>query len=260
MQIVTSMSYGHELSTGEVCKSVFLFPLLPTSLMFSWIEFIVASEFDFEIFYNFYGFRIGSQRKVPKCNILQVMGYIQGKIRMTFRTGFIASSSQVFGRGVLVEDSWEIAKRYLSSYFVIDILAVLPLPQYLPRVMRLYPLYKEVTRTSGMLTETASAGAGFNLFLYMLASHVNLIIRDNAAFLNAFCSVQTPKTTFFDFGIFLNALKSDVVASNDFPKKFFYCFWWGLRNLSSLGQNLKTSTFVWEICFAVVISISGGME
>ncbi|KAF2315495.1 hypothetical protein GH714_039946 [Hevea brasiliensis] len=142
-----------------------------------------------------------------------------------FRTGFIAPSSRVFGRGVLVEDSWAIAKRYLSSYFLVDILAVLPLPQvviliiipkmrgsrslntknllkfvvcfqYFPRVMRLYPLYKEVTRTSGILTETAWAGAAFNLFLYMLASH----------------------------------------------------FSW---------QNLETSTFVWEICFAVLISISG---
>jgi len=46
-----------------------------------------------------------------------------------FRTGFIAPSSRVFGRGVLVEDAWAIAKRYLSSYFLIDILAVLPLPQ-----------------------------------------------------------------------------------------------------------------------------------
>lgn len=46
-----------------------------------------------------------------------------------FRTGFIAPSSRVFGRGVLVEDSWEIAKKYLSSYFLVDILAVLPLPQ-----------------------------------------------------------------------------------------------------------------------------------
>ena len=46
-----------------------------------------------------------------------------------FRTGFIAPSSRVFGRGVLVEDSWAIAKRYLSSNFIIDILAVLPLPQ-----------------------------------------------------------------------------------------------------------------------------------
>lgn len=46
-----------------------------------------------------------------------------------FRTGFIAPSSRVFGRGVLVEDSWAIARRYLSSYFLIDVLAVLPLPQ-----------------------------------------------------------------------------------------------------------------------------------
>jgi len=46
-----------------------------------------------------------------------------------FRTGFIAPSSRVFGRGVLVEDAKAIAQRYLSSYFWIDILAVLPLPQ-----------------------------------------------------------------------------------------------------------------------------------
>ncbi|KAK8958676.1 Cyclic nucleotide-gated ion channel 1 [Platanthera guangdongensis] len=46
-----------------------------------------------------------------------------------FRTGFIAPSSRVFGRGVLVEDSSAIARRYLSSSFLIDILAVLPLPQ-----------------------------------------------------------------------------------------------------------------------------------
>lgn len=46
-----------------------------------------------------------------------------------FRTGFVAPSSRVFGRGVLVEDAWSIARRYLSSYFLIDILAVLPLPQ-----------------------------------------------------------------------------------------------------------------------------------
>jgi len=45
--------------------------------------------------------------------------------------------------------------------------------QYVPRFVRIYPLYKEVT-TSGILTETAWAGAAFNLFLYMLASHVSL--------------------------------------------------------------------------------------
>lgn len=47
--------------------------------------------------------------------------------------------------------------------------------QYVPRILRIFPLYKEVTRTSGLLTETAWAGAALNLFLYMLASHVGLI-------------------------------------------------------------------------------------
>ncbi|TKY74116.1 Cyclic nucleotide-gated ion channel 1 [Spatholobus suberectus] len=238
-----------------------------------------------------------------------------------FRTGFIAPSSRVFGRGVLVEDAWAIAMRYLSSYFLIDILAVLPLPQvailiiipklrgslslntktllkfivffqYIPRFLRIIPLYKEVTRTSGILTETAWAGAAFNLFLYMLASHVigafwylfsierettcwQDACRRNStcntadmycdpegsdtisAFLNASCPIQDQNTTLFNFGIFLDALQSGVVESRDFPQKFFYCFWWGLRNLSSLGQNLATSTYVWEICFAIFISIAG---
>lgn len=56
-----------------------------------------------------------------------------------------------------------------------NLLKFVVLFQYVPRVLRVYPLYKEVTRTSGILTETAWAGAAFNLFLYMLASHVSLI-------------------------------------------------------------------------------------
>ncbi|GFP81086.1 putative cyclic nucleotide-gated ion channel 13 [Phtheirospermum japonicum] len=160
-----------------------------------------------------------------------------------FRTGFIAPSSRVFGRGVLVQDSWAIAKRYLASYFIIDILAVLPLPQiviliiipklrgarslntknllkfvvifqYIPRILRVYPLYREVTRTSGILTETAWAGAAFNLFLYMLASHI----------LNNSCPIQNANATLFDFGIFLDALQSGIVETKDFPQKLFYCF------------------------------------
>nr|XP_058724599.1 cyclic nucleotide-gated ion channel 1-like [Vicia villosa]XP_058724600.1 cyclic nucleotide-gated ion channel 1-like [Vicia villosa]XP_058724601.1 cyclic nucleotide-gated ion channel 1-like [Vicia villosa] len=240
-----------------------------------------------------------------------------------FRTGFIAPSSRVFGRGVLVEDSWAIAKRYLSSYFLVDILAILPLPQvvilviipkmngfeslntknllkfvvffqYMPRLLRIIPLYKEITRTSGILTETAWAGAAFNLFLYMLASHVlgafwylfsierettcwqeacqsnitckkaDMYCNDHgggfktiSTFLNASCPILEEDKKKFDFGIFLDALQSGVVESRDFTQKLFYCFWWGLKNLSSLGQNLSTSTDFWEICFAVFISIAG---
>ncbi|KAJ6687556.1 CYCLIC NUCLEOTIDE-GATED ION CHANNEL-LIKE PROTEIN [Salix koriyanagi] len=104
-----------------------------------------------------------------------------------FRTGFIAPSSRVFGRGVLVEDTWAIAKRYLLSYFLIDILAVLPLPQVVILII--------IPKMGG------------------------------SSYLNT-----------------KNLLKFVVI--------FQYV-------PSSLGQNLHTSTYVWEICFAVFISIFG---
>lgn len=45
--------------------------------------------------------------------------------------------------------------------------------QYVPRLVRIIPLYLEVTKSAGIITETAWAGAAFNLLLYMLASHVS---------------------------------------------------------------------------------------
>jgi cyclic nucleotide gated channel len=159
----------------------------------------------------------------------------------------------------------------------------------------MYPLYTEVTRTSGIVTETAWAGAAWNLSLYMLASHVfgalwylisveredrcwqeacektkgcnmKFLYCENDRnvsnnFLTTSCPFLDPgditNSTIFNFGIFTDALKSGVVESHDFWKKFFYCFWWGLRNLSALGQNLQTSKFVGEIIFAISICISG---
>lgn len=52
---------------------------------------------------------------------------------LQFRTAYIAPSSRVFGRGELVIDSGQIAKRYLRFYFIIDLLSVLPLPQVLTK-------------------------------------------------------------------------------------------------------------------------------
>ncbi|KAK7338053.1 hypothetical protein VNO77_18650 [Canavalia gladiata] len=246
-------------------------------------------------------------------------------ILFQFRTGFIPPSSRVFGRGELVDDPVAIMKKYLTSYFIVDMLSIIPLPQvlilaingglktsnpfvakdllkytvliqYVPRLWRIYPLFREVTRTSGILTETAWAGAVFNLFIYMLASHVVgatwylLSVESEVrcwrkelkkaslfhaeylscghykeevfSLLNRTCTfvdpdeIKDPNT--FNLGIFFDALASGVVESTtDFPQKFLYCFWWGLRNLSSLGQNLKTSTYVVEIAFAIFIAIFG---
>lgn len=53
----------------------------------------------------------------------------------------------------------------------------------------------------------------------------------NNSFLGDLCPIQRADTKLFNFGIFLGALESGIVESTYFPKKFFYCFWWGLRNL-----------------------------
>ncbi|XP_048530423.1 probable cyclic nucleotide-gated ion channel 5 [Triticum urartu] len=123
------------------------------------------------------------------------------RIVLQFHTAFIAPSSRVFGRGELVVDHGDIARRYLRRFFVVDLLSVLPLPQiqmvkffmrpknadllpiktalffnvltqYLPRLLRLYPITAELRRTTGVFAETAFAGAAFYLLLYMLCSHM----------------------------------------------------------------------------------------
>ncbi|KAH0676361.1 hypothetical protein KY285_024162 [Solanum tuberosum] len=245
-------------------------------------------------------------------------------IILKFRTGFITPSSRVFGRGELIEDSSAIAKRYLLSYFIVDVVAVLPLPQiviliiapnmngpislattemlkivvfaqYAPRLFRIIPLYKEVERITGFFSGSTWGGAVFYLFLFMWCSNVTgafwylfSIERQDACWRSAcdkipnclsdylHCGGKRNGNTFllnsscpllqqedikdpndFDFGIALEALQFQVVEKRKFRTKLLYCFWWGLRNLSSLGQNLKTSTFDGDIIFAICISIMG---
>ncbi|XP_076888516.1 putative cyclic nucleotide-gated ion channel 5 isoform X1 [Bidens hawaiensis] len=271
---------------------------------------------------------------------------------LEFRTAYIAPSSRVFGRGELVIDPGQIAKRYLRWYFIIDFLSVLPLPQiviwrylqrstgsdvlatkeallfivliqYIPRFARIIPLTSELKRTAGVLAETAWAGAAYYLLLYMLASHVtyyliwsfmlNVLITEyilinclfqivgafwyllsverndtcwkkaceNAKYdsdllycgnehlkdyatwisnstnvLNEACATSDDKPP-FDFGIFTQALSSGIVFSTKFVQKYCYCLWWGLQNLSTLGQGLQTSTYPGETIFSIALAISG---
>ncbi|KAF3452950.1 hypothetical protein FNV43_RR03383 [Rhamnella rubrinervis] len=249
-------------------------------------------------------------------------------IALQFRTAYIAPSSRVFGRGELVIDPAQIAKRYLRWHFIIDFLSVLPLPQivvwrfllrsngsdvlatkqalfyivlfqYVPRLLRILPLTSELKRTTGVFAETAWAGAAYYLLLYMLASHIVgalwyliAIERNDTCWQKAckdskepkcntnflYCGNQnmmgyepwnrTSSTVFnskcsgeedgqFDFGIFANALNSDIVSSNKFLSKYCYCLWWGLQNLSTLGQGLQTSTYPGEVIFSIALAIFG---
>ncbi|CAN8286089.1 unnamed protein product [Cochlearia groenlandica] len=241
-----------------------------------------------------------------------------------FITELIAPRHQVSFRGeLIVHHSKAIKKPHFVFHFIVDILSVLPIPQvvllslmnhsdalvskvilkwiiltqYIPRVVRIYPILKEITRASGTVAESKWIGAAFNLFLYMLHSHVfgafwyvsavekknkcwrmacaktpgcvftdqycRRGVEDHGRYLNTSCPLIDPDDIIsqdvFNFGMYIDALKSGIVEKypEDFPRKFFYCFWWGLRNISALGQNLKTSNSVGDIVFALIICVSG---
>ncbi|KAI4330947.1 hypothetical protein MLD38_029183 [Melastoma candidum] len=178
-----------------------------------------------------------------------------------------------------------------ESLHAVTLLKFCVLSQFVIRAIRVYPSYKDATRKSPMLLRGRFwVGAAFNLLLFVIVGHVLgafwyllsvgrnmdcwkracenhsgcdvatlycLRSSEEKTYLNESCPIETSDNPPFDFGIYLPALQSHIVSSSDFSLKMAYCFWWGLRNLSSLAQNLTTSAYQWEICFAISISIFG---
>ncbi|KAL2992495.1 hypothetical protein AAZX31_10G051300 [Glycine max] len=191
---------------------------------------------------------------------------------------------------------WAVIPNLKGSQMIASrhILRLASIFQYLLRLYLIYPLSSEIVKANGVMMEKAWAGAAYNLMLYMLASHVLgsswyllSIERQNECWKKV-CTLQYPhcqyryldcqsmgdpdriawlrssnlsslcdqSSDFFQFGIFADALNLEVTASKFF-NKYCYCLWWGLRNLSSVGQNLLTGTRVAEINFAVIIAVLG---
>ncbi|KAK4564798.1 hypothetical protein RGQ29_006744 [Quercus rubra] len=174
-----------------------------------------------------------------------------------------------------------------AKYTSVKILNAVFLIQYGPRILQIYLSLKELEKSDNI---PIIIRASFNFFLYILAGHVfgafwyffstqrltscwrkaclhqggcvqgsfNCDHRfGNLSALHDFCSIDSTNTSTFNFGIFLEARRSGILESMDFPKKLIYSAWWGLRNLSSFGSNLQTSTYIWENAFAFGISIFG---
>lgn len=59
-----------------------------------------------------------------------------------------------------------VAVRKTSLWFIVMI-------QYLTRAFLIYPHSSQIVDANGVVTETAWAGAAYNLMLYFLASHVS---------------------------------------------------------------------------------------
>lgn len=123
------------------------------------------------------------------------------RIPFQFRTAYIAPSSRVFGRGELVVDPALISQRYFRRLFLVDFLSVLPIPQllvsvylsdtrakvfstkealplliilqYVPRILRIFPLISELKKTVGVFVESALGGAAYYLLCYIVCSHVS---------------------------------------------------------------------------------------
>ncbi|KAL6290826.1 hypothetical protein ACE6H2_008336 [Prunus campanulata] len=138
----------------------------------------------------------------------------------------------------------KVAKTIWQSYILIDILAIIPLPQVLGAVWYFFAIQQmTVCWAYACRNENGCDSTTFGC-------------HDRTS-KNDLCPVSSPNTTFFEFGIFLSLLQSGVPSSTNFLQKFTNCFCWGLRNLSSLGSNLQPSTNTWENLFVVFISIIG---
>ncbi|KAL1352872.1 hypothetical protein HN51_016842 [Arachis hypogaea] len=70
------------------------------------------------------------------------------------------------------------------------------------------------------------------------------------------CDPKAKLNVKYKFGMFADAFLNDVVTTN-FVERYFYCLWWGLRNLSSYGQNLDTTTYLPETFFCIFLCLAG---
>ncbi|KAM3244467.1 hypothetical protein ACQJBY_056041 [Aegilops geniculata] len=120
---------------------------------------------------------------------------------LKFRTAIFKKSSTlgISKGGYFVRDPREIAWKYLRSDFAIDVVAALPLPQiivwyvipaikysnaepndnilvlivlaqYLPRLYRIFPLTYEIVKATEVVAKTAWQGAVYSLLLYMITT------------------------------------------------------------------------------------------
>ncbi|XP_058067862.1 probable cyclic nucleotide-gated ion channel 14 isoform X2 [Magnolia sinica] len=177
---------------------------------------------------------------------------------LKFRLAYVAPCSRVFGRGELVMDSKKIASRYLRSDFFIDLFAMLPLPQVLGASWYLLSIERQTTCWKSECQKEIEFPNGTKCdFDFFDCDTLNKPNRMNwANNTQVFLNCNPGNNIDFKFGIFADALTKNIVSSK-FIDKYFYCLWWGLRNLSSYGQSPSTSTFIGETLFAILIAIVG---
>ncbi|XP_030944933.1 cyclic nucleotide-gated ion channel 1-like isoform X4 [Quercus lobata] len=150
-----------------------------------------------------------------------------------------------------VKDKWQtdLRKYILHRHFLFDILVFLPIPQVLGAFWYCFSIQRTVA--CWYMACKNLGGCVRNSFYY--CDHD---FRYHSV-LDEFCPKNMPNAELFDFGVYLDAHQSKILESKNIPQKIFYCFCWGMRNLSSFGSNLQISSDVWENCFVLCITIFG---
>ncbi|KAI4344366.1 hypothetical protein L6164_011600 [Bauhinia variegata] len=160
---------------------------------------------------------------------------------------FPLSSQIIKATGVVTKTAWAGAAYNLLLYILAS--HVLGAAWYVLSVDRYTSCLKSICKR-----ESSPEKCFLN---YLDCSSLNLDKRrlwENST--SVFEKCDPSKGIEFKYGIFENAVTTNVVYS-DFIPKYLYCLWWGLQQLSSYGQNLSTSTFIGETSFAILIAILG---
>ncbi|KAK9079305.1 hypothetical protein SSX86_000976 [Deinandra increscens subsp. villosa] len=164
--------------------------------------------------------------------------------------------------------------------------------QFLLRLYLTFRLGSYISKQAGLVANVAWVGAAYNLVLFMLAAHVIgamwylLAIERQGLCWVEICDIETEcKHRYFDcvnvnlpnrqawfptsnvssicaeadnfqYGLVEDSVRYSIASANFF-KKYSYCLWWGLRGLSSAGQELQASPFIAETHFCILIGITG---
>ncbi|KAL6194742.1 hypothetical protein ACLB2K_035818 [Fragaria x ananassa] len=159
------------------------------------------------------------------------------------------------------------------------------LAQYVPRTYRIFTSSKMFRKNSSVWVKSA-----FYFFMYILSSHVigafwyfstilmevvcwKIALGGNAKFQchESGISDEDPQSKIndtkiyascrnftgdsgYDYGLFRKTVQTGYTGSTRFQEKLFYFVWWGLKNISNFGTNIDTSEFIWENCFAILVS------
>ncbi|KAG6673151.1 hypothetical protein I3842_16G097500 [Carya illinoinensis] len=215
------------------------------------------------------------------------------RMLLQFRLAYVAPESRVVGAGELVDHPKKIALNYIRGFFFIDLFAVLPLPQYIPRLYRFLPVVAGQS-SSSLVFESAWANFVINLLTFVLSGHVvgscwylfglqrvNQCLREachhsgidsctrfidcgHGSDIEKFHSKQSWNTwknnknasacfTKDGFSYGIYEQAVNLTTKRSIITRYTYSLFWGFQQISTLAGNQTPSYFVWEVLFTMAI-------